>query len=34
MALVNRAMREDFSWKRSSEKYLEMYKMLASRERK
>ena len=33
MALVNRAMRQDFSWKRSSEKYLEMYRMLASRER-
>jgi starch synthase len=33
MALVNRAMREDFSWKRSSEKYLEMYEKLASRER-
>ena len=28
IGLVTRAMKEDFSWKRSSEKYLELYERL------
>src|SRR3990170_4006736 len=32
IGLVKRAMKEDFSWKRSSEKYLELYKKLVNRE--
>lgn len=32
IGLIIRAMKEDFSWKRSSEKYLELYKKLVNRE--